>query len=80
MKLQLAISILKKHNDWRRGNGGDMVDVTELGMAIDVVVDWCDFQLNIINFAKDSKPLEGIELDALNKTSSRCLSKTPTNL
>lgn len=39
MKLQEAIAILKAHNEWRRGGEGPMTDPTELGIAIDTVVD-----------------------------------------
>lgn len=39
MKLQEAVAILKAHNEWRRGGEGPMTDPTELGIAIDTVVD-----------------------------------------
>ena len=39
MTLQEAVAILKAHNEWRRGGEGPMTDPTELGIAIDTVVD-----------------------------------------
>ncbi len=41
MTVQEAIQILKEHNKWRRGNEdipGQMTNPTELGVAIDTVV------------------------------------------
>jgi hypothetical protein len=42
MEINKAIEILKKHNEWRRCNefpsSKEMVNPTELGIAIDVVV------------------------------------------
>lgn len=47
MELQQAIDILRKHNEWRRydgpvGQGPEMSDPTELGLAIDKVVSSLD--------------------------------------
>ena len=40
MTLKKAIEIIEQHNKWRRGNSDkiEMVDVFELGKAIDVIV------------------------------------------
>ena len=39
MTLKQAIKILKAHNKWRRGDKRYMmVDVTQLGIAIDVII------------------------------------------
>ena len=39
MKLSTAIKVLERHNKWRRGGDGDMVDPKKLGMAIDVILE-----------------------------------------
>lgn len=38
MSVKKAISILEKHNKWRRGGKGEMIDPTILGIAIDTIV------------------------------------------
>ncbi len=38
MTLQEAIDILTKHNEWRRGDEIDMIDPTQLGIAIDIIL------------------------------------------
>jgi len=42
MTLKRAIQILEQHNEWRRGENEDlkMQNPTNLGTAIDVVVDY----------------------------------------
>ena len=40
MTLRHAVNILEKHNKWRRGDIDDMVDVCELGIAIDIIVSY----------------------------------------
>ena len=52
MKLREAINILEKHNKWRRGYIDDMVDVYELGIAIDVIVSYYK------HYQKDLKNLQ----------------------
>lgn len=47
MNIQEAVKILRKHNEWRRyegpiGQGPEMVNQTELGIAIDTVCDEMD--------------------------------------
>ena len=42
MKLQSAIQILKRHNEWRRGAEIDQVDPKLIGMAIDTVVKYLE--------------------------------------
>ena len=45
MKIKEAIHILKRHNDWRRGNGDidmEQVNPTLIGEAIDVVIEFTE--------------------------------------
>lgn len=43
MKLNKAITILKQHNEWRRGSYEvPMTDTVELGKAIDLIVTFAD--------------------------------------
>ena len=50
MKIEEAISILKKHNKWRRGGKGKMQDPKKLGLAIDYIIDYYNQeQISIIN-------------------------------
>ena len=42
MKLQSAIQILKRHNEWRRGAEIDQADPKLIGMAIDTVVNYLE--------------------------------------
>lgn len=51
MDLKEAIQILKAHNIWRRYNGDmrnspKMADPTKLGIAIDVLVNFFEFNNN----------------------------------
>ena len=39
MTLKTAIRVLERHNEWRRGGEGDMVDPKKLGRAIDVILE-----------------------------------------
>lgn len=39
MKYSEAIEILEKHNRWRRSGDGEMVNPTELGLAIDCIIE-----------------------------------------
>lgn len=39
MKYSEAIEILEKHNHWRRSGNGEMVNPTELGLAIDCIIE-----------------------------------------
>lgn len=42
MKLTKAIEIVEKHNKWRRANEDlEMVNPTELGKAIDTLLEYC---------------------------------------
>lgn len=51
MTIKKAIEILEKHNKWRRDNSvpnkNTMADPTELGIAIDTVVDYIKTVKNI---------------------------------
>lgn len=49
MTLQEAVDILRQHNAWRRDNGRciDMVDPTDVGIAIDTVIDACESEWNL---------------------------------
>ena len=38
MKIEEAIEILERHNEWRRGANIEMANPTKLGEAIDVVI------------------------------------------
>lgn len=42
MKLQSAIQILKRHNEWRRGAEIDQEDPRLIGVAIDTVVKYLE--------------------------------------
>lgn len=37
-KVKEAMYLLERHNQWRRGHGGELCNVTELGVAIDTIV------------------------------------------
>jgi hypothetical protein len=39
MNIQQAIDILERHNKWRRGDGYEMVEPAEIGIAIDTIVE-----------------------------------------
>lgn len=43
MKLQSAIQILKRHNEWRRGAEINQEDPKLIGVAIDTVVEELEF-------------------------------------
>ena len=67
MTLQEAVAILKAHNEWRRGGEGPMTDPTELGIAIDTVVD---------NFASVRKiELTPSDVEKIVKISDRLMEK-----
>ena len=40
MEIQDAINLLEYHNKWRRGADVKMVNPTDLGVAIDIVVEY----------------------------------------
>jgi len=40
MNIQEAISVLKTHNEWRRGAETEMTNPTKLGIAIDVILEY----------------------------------------
>lgn len=41
MKLSTAVEILEKHNRWRRCNeDSEMVNPTQLGIAIDTIIEY----------------------------------------
>lgn len=44
MNLQEAIKILKRHNKWRRGAVIEMENPTELGIAIDTILEYFEKQ------------------------------------
>lgn len=50
-----AAKLLERHNRWRRGEGIPMVDVEELGKAIDLIVEFA------ISHADDEGILRGIQ-------------------
>lgn len=39
MTVKAAIEILRIHNEWRRGEHSNMGDITQLGIAIDTVIE-----------------------------------------
>ena len=54
MTLNEAIAILRQHQEWRRGGEGKMVDITQLGYAIDRILsaletNQTNMQLNSVN-------------------------------
>lgn len=50
MKIEEAVEILKRHNEWRRGGDGEMQDPKILGVAIDKAV-----EVLSKNFGRNSK-------------------------
>ena len=50
MKLKKALKILKRHNKWRRGAGIPMENPTQLGIAIDTILE--TFKPNRIDYNK----------------------------
>ena len=62
MKLKEAILILETHNKWRRGGDMPMTNSTELGIAIDVIlnkvktnpISWVEFDFNNL----ETRPVE----------------------
>lgn len=63
MEIKQAVSILENHNEWRRNNevpnSVPMVEPKELGVAIDVVVDFVKVKLETIKV----KRLQDFESD-----------------
>ena len=39
MNVQEAVALLRRHNEWRRGAGGEMIEPRWLGLAIDLLCD-----------------------------------------
>lgn len=50
MKIEEAVEVLKRHNEWRRGGDGEMQDPKILGVAIDKAV-----EVLSKNFGRNSK-------------------------
>jgi hypothetical protein len=42
MTIQEAIKILRKHNEWRRGNNDEQEDPKVIGQALDKLLDYLD--------------------------------------
>lgn len=46
MTIQKAVTILEKHNKWRRGDDNlDQADPTELGIAIDLITEYFEVKM-----------------------------------
>lgn len=57
MDLTTAIDLLTRHNNWRRGGDGEMVDVTRLGIALDSAI----AHLNMLQQVRLPWIIEGLD-------------------
>lgn len=73
MKLNEAITILKQHNEWRRGSDEvSMGDVKELGKAIDVIVAFAE---NVTGEPSDAMIEAGYYMGAEDATFMRMINQ-----
>jgi hypothetical protein len=48
MTIHDAVALLRRHNEWRRGAGGEMVEPRNLGLAIDIACDYIEQMLGMV--------------------------------
>lgn len=59
MTLHEAVAILRRHNEWRRGADGEMVEARHIGLAIDIVCDHIEQSLAMVSkFSATVPPAE----------------------
>lgn len=52
-ELKKAYELLRYFNEWRRGGSGEMPNPTEIGKALDLVLDFVEKHSNIERTGKD---------------------------
>ena len=46
-ELKKACELLRYYQEWRRGGDGEMPNPTEIGKALDLVLDWVEKHSNL---------------------------------
>jgi hypothetical protein len=46
-ELKKACELLRYYQEWRRGGVGEMPNPTEIGKALDLVLDWVEEKLKV---------------------------------